>query len=313
MATLTVPHPLPPVDDDCERLRKAFQDEAAIISILAHRNANQRSSIRQTYFETYGEDLLKALDSELSGDFGRAVHLWTLHPAERDALVAYEAIRKNTTSSYYVLLEIASARTSRELFQARENYHARFKRSLEEDVAHHTTGDFRKLLVPLVSAYRYDGPEVNMGLANSEAIILHEKILEKADNHEELIRILTTRSKAQLSATLNHYKDQFGNNINKDLKTDPKDDFLALLRTTIKCLTSPEKYFEKVVRFSIKGLGTDEEALTRVVVTRAEVDMKRVIEEYYRRNSVPLETDIKGDTSGDYERMLLALLGHHNG
>lgn len=99
----------------------------------------------------------------------------------------------------------------------------------------------------------------------------------------------------------------------QDLKTDPKDEYLALLRATIKCLTCPEKYFEKVLRLSIKGLGTDEEAITRVLVTRAEVDMKRVMEEYYRRNSVQLESDIKGDTSGDYERMLLALIGHHNG
>ncbi|KAM6554496.1 hypothetical protein CsatB_015258 [Cannabis sativa] len=316
MATLTVPHPVPPVGDDCDNLHKAFQgwgtNEEAIISILAHRNTSQRNSIRQTYVETYGEDLMKALDSELSSDFGRAVQLWTLHPAERDALLAYEAVRKNTANGHYVLIEIACARSSHELFQVRENYHARFHKSLEEDVAYHTAGDFRKLLVPLVSAYRYDGAEVNMTLAHSEAKILHEKISEKAYNHEEIIRILTTRSKAQLNATLTHYKNQFGNDINKDLKTDPKEDYLALLRSTIKCLTCPEKYFEKVVRFAIKGLGTDEEALTRVIVSRAEVDMKRVMEEYYKRNSVPLETDIKGDTSGDYKGMLLALIGHHN-
>ena len=44
-------------------------DEATIINILAHRNARQRSSIRQTYAETHGEELLKALDKELSSDF----------------------------------------------------------------------------------------------------------------------------------------------------------------------------------------------------------------------------------------------------
>jgi hypothetical protein len=44
-------------------------NEALIISILAHRNAAQRKLIRQIYAETYGEDLLKALDKELSSDF----------------------------------------------------------------------------------------------------------------------------------------------------------------------------------------------------------------------------------------------------
>lgn len=73
----------------------------------------------------------------------------------------------------------------------------------------------KQLLVPLVSAFRYEGDEVNMMLAKSEAKILHEKICDKAYNHEEVIRILTTRSKAQINATLNQYNSQFGNAINK--------------------------------------------------------------------------------------------------
>ncbi|KAF9623764.1 hypothetical protein IFM89_005271 [Coptis chinensis] len=239
----------------------------------------------------------------------RAVLLWTLDPAERDAFLANEAT-KRFTSNNQVLLEIATTRSSHDLLLLRQAYHARFKKSLEEDVAAHTTGDFRKLLVPLVSSYRYEGPEVNMILAKSEAKILHNNISEKAYNHDEVIRILTTRSKAQLNATLNHYNNEFGNAINKDLKADPKDDFLAAVRSTVKCLTTPEKYFEKLLRMAINKTGTDEWALTRVVTTRAEVDMKSIMEEYYRRNSVPLDKAIGKDTSGDYEGMLLALIGH---
>lgn len=95
----------------------------------------------------------------------------------------------------------------------------------------------------------------------------------------------------------------------QDLKDDPKDEFLALLRATVKCLIHPEKYFEKVVRLAINKRGTDETALTRVVATRAEVDLKIIADEYQRRNSVPLERAIVKDTTGDYEKMLLALLG----
>ena len=72
-------------------------------------------------------------------------------------------------------------------------------------------------MVPLVSAFRYEGEEVNTMLAKSEAKILHEKISDKAYSDEEIIRILTTRSKAQLNATLNHYNNAFGNSINKVL------------------------------------------------------------------------------------------------
>ncbi|GJN29248.1 hypothetical protein PR202_gb17454 [Eleusine coracana subsp. coracana] len=192
---------------------------------------------------------------------------------------------------------------------SRQAYHDRFKHSLEEDVAAHATGDFRKLfLVPLVTAYRYEGQEVNTRLAHSEAKILHEKIHHKYSD-DEIIRILTTRSKAQLLATFNYYNDEYGHRINKDLKADPKDEFLQTLRAVIRCFTCPERYFEKVARQAIAGLGTDENALTRVITTRAEVDLKLIAEAYQKRNSVPLERAVAGDTSGDYERLLLALLG----
>jgi len=44
-------------------------NERMIISILAHRNATQRSFIRAVYAANYNKDLLKELDRELSGDF----------------------------------------------------------------------------------------------------------------------------------------------------------------------------------------------------------------------------------------------------
>lgn len=94
------------------------------------------------------------------------------------------------------------------------------------------------------------------------------------------------------------------------MKTDTNDEYLKLLRATIKCLTCPEKYYEKNLRLAIDRLGTDEWALTRVVVTQAETNMVRIKEEYHKRNSVTLERAIAGDTSGDYEKMLLALTGH---
>jgi annexin A7/11 len=312
MASLKIPAQVPSPSDDSEQLRKAFQgwgtNEGLIISILAHRNAAQRKLIRETYTQTHGEDLLKDLDKELSSDFEKVVLLWALDPAERDAFLANQAT-KMLTSSNSTIAEIASTRSSLDLLKAKQAYQARFKKSLEEDVAYHTSGDIRKLLVPLVGILRYEGDEVNMTLAKSEAKLLHEKIAEKAYNHDDLIRIVTTRSKAQLNATLNHYNNEFGNVIDKDLETGSEDEYLKLLRAVIKGLTYPEKYFEELLRLAINKMGTDELALTRVVTTRAEVDLQRIAEEYQKRNSVPLDRAIDNDTSGDYQKFLLALLG----
>lgn len=167
---------------------------------------------------------------------------------------------------------------------------------------------YMQLLVPLVSTFRYDGDEVNMMIAKSE--VLHEKMEAKDYNDGDLIKILTTRSKAQISATLNHFKNKFGTSITKYLKEDSDNEYVQLLKAVIKCLTYPEKYFEKVLRQAINKMGPDEWGLTRVVTTRAEFDMERIREEYLRRNSVPLDRAIAKDTHGDYEDILLALIGH---
>lgn len=44
-------------------------DEKGIIAILGHRNGTQRQQIREAYHELYHEDLIKRLESELSGHF----------------------------------------------------------------------------------------------------------------------------------------------------------------------------------------------------------------------------------------------------
>ena len=64
-----------------------------------------------------------------------------------------------------------------------------------------------QLLVALVGIHRYDGDEIDASLANSEANVLHTAIKESVLNHDEIIRVASTRSKAQLRATFNCYKE----------------------------------------------------------------------------------------------------------
>lgn len=313
MATLVAPVQHSPIED-AEALYKACKgwgtDEKAVISILGHRTAAQRQQISLAYQNLYQEDLVKRLESELSGAFEKAVYRWILEPADRDAVLANVALKK-ACPDYHVIIEIACVHSPEELLAVRRAYQLRYKQSLEEDVAAHTTGDIRKFLVALVSVFRYDGREINARLAKSEADTLQDAIKDKAFNHEEVIRILTTRSKAQLMATFNRYRDDCGTSITKSLlyEGDQVNEFAAALRTAIRCINNSNKYYEKITRNAIKGAGTDEDALTRVIVTRAEKDLKVIKEVYYKRNSVTLEQAVAKDTSGDYNAFLLTLLG----
>lgn len=74
-------------------------------------------------------------------------------------------------------------------------------------------------------------------------------------------------------------------------------------------MDSPERHFAEVVRNSIIGLGTDEDMLTRAIVMRAEIDMMKVRDEYFNMYKSNMDNAVIGDTSGDYRRFLLTLLG----
>ncbi|KDP40511.1 hypothetical protein JCGZ_24510 [Jatropha curcas] len=314
MATIVVPANVSYVED-AETLRKAFEgwgtNEKAVIAVLGHRNAVQKKHIRQAYWDLYQEDLVKRLESELGGDFERAMYRWILDPEDRDAVLANVALRKS--GDFHVIVEIACARSAEELLLVRRAYQARYKHSLEEDVATHTTGDIRKLLVGLVTAFRYEGAEINTRLAKSEADVLQEAIKDKHFNHDEVIRILTTRSKTQLNTTFNHFKDDHGTSITKALLGEKADnEFVRLLRIAIRTMNEPLKYYEKVLRNAIKRIGTDEDALTRVIVTRAEKDLLHIKELYHKRNNVPLDHAVDKEIHGDYKHFLLALLGHQD-
>ncbi|XP_019449386.1 PREDICTED: annexin-like protein RJ4 [Lupinus angustifolius] len=310
MATLIAPCNHSP-QEDAEVLQKAFKgwgtDENAVIVILGHRNVYQRQEIRTAYEEIFQEDLVKKLESELTGDFERAVYRWILEPADRDAVLANVALKSG--KNYYVIVEISSVLSPEELLAVRRAYLDRYKRSLEEDIASHTSGHLRQLLVGLVTSYKYTGDEINAKLAESEAEILHEAIKEKKGSQEEAVRILSTRSKTQLIATFNYYREIHGTSITKKLLDEASDDFQKALYTAIRCTTNHTKYYEKVLRDAIKRVGTDEDALTRVIVSRAEIDLRVISEVYYKRNSVLLEHALAKETSGDYKNFLLTLLG----
>ncbi|XP_022973852.1 annexin D8 [Cucurbita maxima] len=311
MATLIAPKYFSPVED-AENIKNSClgwgTDEKAIISILGHRNATQRKLIRLAYEEIYNEDLIHQLNSELSGDFESAISQWTLDPADRDAVLANNAL-KASTPDYRVIVEIACVQSAEDLLAVKGAYRFRFKHSLEEDVASSTTGDIRKLLVAIVSAYRYEGDEIDESTAILEANILHDAVKGKAFNHEEIIRVFSTRSKPQLIATLNRYRDIHATSITKGLMGDSADEYLAALRTVIRCIRDPKKYYAKVLRNAMNAVGIDRDALSRVIVTRAEKDLKEIMELYLKRNNISLEEAVNRDIGGDYKAFILALLG----
>ncbi|KAK6233477.1 hypothetical protein QUC31_005883, partial [Theobroma cacao] len=295
---------------DLEALIKAFSgigvDENSLISILANSNHEHKKSLRKGYSKFFIEDengferLHQSTIKNLKLEFKRfrdAVVLSLLHPWERDARLIEKAMKKGPRH-YSVIVEIACTRSSNELLGARKAYHSLFDHSIEEDLASHIKGSERKLLVALVSAYRYEGPKVNDDVAKSEAEILSNAI-KNADKRkpiedEDAIMILSTRSKPHLQAVYEHYNKICGKTITEDLEAE------GILKDTVECLCTPATYFTRVLdaALTVDADEVSKKALTRVIVTQKELMEK----EGYVPNK------IQGILTGSYKDFILGLV-----
>ncbi|EFJ27932.1 hypothetical protein SELMODRAFT_94666, partial [Selaginella moellendorffii] len=62
----------------------------------------------------------------------------------------------------------------------------------------------------------------------------------------------------------------------KAIKRETSRDFEDALRLIVKSATRPGRYFAKVLYDLMKGMGTDDSTLIRVVVTTAKQDMQYI-------------------------------------
>lgn len=313
MSTLSVPPVLTSPKDDAIHLYRAFKgfgcDTGAVINILAHRDATQRALIQQEYRAMYSEDILKRLESELSGKLETAIILWMHDPAGRDALIVKRSFNPDIPN-LEAATEIICSRTPSQIQHFKQIYHSRFGSYLENDIEIYTAGDHKKLLLSYVSTQRYEGLEVDREMALKDAKALFKAGEKKLGTDEKtFIHIFSERSRAQLSAITSAYRDMYGNSLKKAVKSETSGNFEHGLLTILRCSENPAKYFAKVLHKAMKGLGTNDSTLVRVIVTRTEIDMQYIKAEYLKKYRKTLNDAVHSETSGHYRTFLLSLLG----
>jgi len=319
--------------DEVQQLTRAFSglgglgvDEPAMVSALARWRGQpeKRSAFRKGFpgfFSSHGGDMDRREEEymlHLAAEFARfrdLVVLWATHPWERDARLAHHVLHHHHHHPPAVVVEVACARSADELLGARRAYQALFHRSLEEDVAHRARDKpYCSLLVGLVSAYRYEGPRVDKEVAKAEAEALGAAV-KRAGNgklveNDEVLRILTTRSKPHLVQTFMYYKEMHGRHVEEDLGQRGEETLLE----TVLCLVAPAQYFSQVIEGALRD-GADhhgKEALTRVAVTRSDHDMDDIRAAYHQQFGAKLEDVIAAKAHGHYRDALLSLVGAGN-
>ncbi|KAF3336842.1 annexin D4 [Carex littledalei] len=292
-------------------------EESTLVSIIGkwRKKPEHVSSFRKNFnrlfshaghIEKCEDDHVQKLVIEFSR-FHQITVLWAMHPHERDARWANQVTHKNHPAS--ILVEVACTRSAEDLLGVRRAYQTLYHHSLEEDVAYQIKDSKSKLLVGLVSAYRYEGQKVDNDVAKSESKSIHNAIksagANKISENDEVVRILTTRSKLHLKSIFKYYKEQYGKYLEEDLSSDP------LAQQIVLCLDSPATYFSQVINSAFKEGAThaETEGLSRVMVSRSDIDIEEIKEAYAKLYGAKLADVIGKTTRGYFRDSLLSLAG----
>ncbi|KAF3792413.1 Annexin D5 [Nymphaea thermarum] len=241
--------------------------------------------------------------------FQKAVLLWMPDPAGRDATIVRQALTGDTID-LDVATEIICSRTPSQIHFLKYAYHGKFGTYLEHEIGSLASGDHKKLLLAYLSTGRYEGPEVDLAMAEMDAKALYKAGEKRLGTDEStFIQVFSGRSRAHLAAVASSYHHLYKKKLKKVIKSETSGKFEDALLTILTCADNPARYFAKGLYKAMKGLGTNDTKLIRIVVTRAEIDMQYIKAEYQSKYKKPLSDAVHSETSGQYRAFLLALIG----
>ncbi|XP_053257362.1 annexin A4 isoform X2 [Podarcis raffonei] len=208
------------------------------------------------------------------------------------------------------LIEILASRTNPEIRRINETYKHQYGVSLEEDIVSDTSSMLRRVLVSLSTGNRDESSYVDEGLAVQDAQCLYEAGENRWGTDEaQFMSILCSRSRNHLLRVFDDYRKIANKDITESIKSEMSGDLEDALLAIVNCIRNRHAYFAERLYKSMKGLGTNDDTLIRVMVSRCEIDMIDIKAEFKRMYGKSLYSFIKGDTSGDYRKVLLLLCG----
>jgi len=119
------------------------------------------------------------------------------------------------------------------------------------------------------------------------------------------VDILTKRSRKHLQRVQKYYEQKSGQTLEKVLTKELSGDLLHILMTFVQ---TPAECYAELFRKAMAGVGTNDVMLVRLLSTLSKKQLKDVNVVYTTRFNSTLAKDIKGETSGAYEAVLLGLL-----
>ncbi|MES1909405.1 MAG: hypothetical protein MHM6MM_002147 [Cercozoa sp. M6MM] len=308
------PHPSFDAARDAQALRQAMKglgcNNKVLVEILGTRSNEQLQQVAASFSQQFNRNLRKDVKSETRNNFGELCNALLMTPAQFDAHWLRKAMKGLGTNENQ-LIEILCTRPQQRIREIKTAFEREYSRNLDGDVSSETSGDFRALLQGILRCERDESNTVDENLAKADARKLKEESKRLTGwKYSRVMEIFLKRNMAQLRKTWEEFAKISDVTIERALTSGMRTtDIKRALATIVSQSRDLSGFFAQMLFESMKGLGTDDSTLIRVVVSRAEVDLQTVSDEFGRRYKKTLKQFIKGDTSGSYFKLLRNIVG----
>ncbi|XP_069559692.1 annexin A3b [Brachyistius frenatus] len=301
------------MEEDVAVLRKAIEGlgttEKTLIEVLTQRSNAQRQLIAKAYEKATGRALVADLEGDTHGDFEDLLVALVTTPVTYDCHEIIKAI-KGAGTSESTLTEIFASRSNRQIKGISEAYLTETGRSLSHDLQSEVSGEYGKALLILAEGKRDESTNVDAAKAKADAKALYEAGEKKWGTDEgRFIDILCHRSIPQLRQTLVEYKNISKKTLQESVESEMSGNLEKLLVAVVKCVKNVPAYFAEWLFKSMKGAGTTESVLTRILVSRSEIDLLDIRAEYKKLFGYSLYSQLESEVSGSYGDTLKHLCG----
>ena len=299
---------------DAEVLRKAMEgfgtDEATLIKVIANRTGRQRQQIKAQYKATYGRDLIEDIKKECHGKLEEAFIALFKDPVEYDVDALREGM-KGLGTNEDTLIEIIASRSPQQLLAIKNLYKQKYNRDLEDDIKKETHGTLEHILITLLQGKRSinTNPDQNACAAIAKEI-LNAGEAKLGTDESVFNKYFGSLSPYELCCVAQHYHKLTGHTILEAIEKEFVGDSKKAFKSIVYATLSPSEYFATRVHDALKGLGTKDHLLMRVLITRDEIDMPQIKQYYKQLYGKDMVEAIKSDISGDYEKLMVELCAH---